>query len=166
MGALNQALKALHMNEMRYIHRQGVNATDLGTGLDYNIFNVEGDVQVHMMFGQVTTVIGGTANLIFLNFTSLVPAATVALCAVTAGAINADAVNTLYVWDGTIAGALTPANNIGHSGSDLIPWAGNTILLSPGIIGVDVGAAGANTGEIDWYILFTPCFPGADITIL
>ena len=93
MGALKQALAALHMNEMRYIHRQGVNATDLGTGLDYNIFTVEGDVLVHLMFGQVTTVIGATANLIFLNFTSLVPAATVALCAVTGGAINTDAVN-------------------------------------------------------------------------
>jgi len=166
MGALKQALGALHLNEMRAIHRPGVNATDLGTGLDYNIFNVEGAVQVHMMFGQVTTVIGATANLIFLNFTSVVPAATVALCAVVAGGINADAVNTLYIWDGTIAGVMAPANNLGHCGSDLIPWVGNTILLSAGIIGVDVGAAGANTGEIDWYILYTPCFPGAEITVL
>ncbi len=166
MGALKQALGALHQNEMRCIHRPGVNATDLGTGVDYNIFNVEGAVEIRMMFGQVTTLIGATANVIFINHTTVIPAATVPLCAVVGAAINADAVNTLYVWAGTIAGALTVAPNIGHSGSDLQAWAGNTILLSPGIIGIDVAVAGANTGEIDWYILYTPCFPGAEITIL
>ena len=165
MGALKQALGALHLAEMRTIHRPGVNATDLGTGLDYNIFNVEGAVQVHMMFGHVTTVIGATANLIFLNITTVIPAATVALCAASATIAN-DAVNTLYVWDGTIAGVLTPSTNIGDVGTELIPWVGNTILLTAGIIGVDVGAIGVNTGEIDWYILYTPCYPGAEITIL
>ena len=103
--------------------------------------------------------------MIFINHTTLIPAATVPLGALSAS-IAADAVGTFYVWDGTIAGVLTPSVSIGHIGSDLIPWAGNTILLTDGIIGVDVGAAGANTGEIAWYILYTPCFSGAEITVL
>ena len=166
MGALKQALRALHTFEKRSIHRPGVNATDLGTGLDYNIFQVDGTVQIHMMFGRVTTVIGATANLIFINHTTLVPAATVPLCAVSL-TIATDAVETLYVWPGTIAGQLIPGTlSVGYIQTELIPWVGNTILLSAGIIGVDVGAAGANTGEIDWYILYTPCHQGAGITIL
>ena len=166
MGKLNQALKDLHVFEKRTIHRQGVNATDLGTGLDYNIFNVEGDVLVHMMFGHVTTLMGAVASTLQIMITTITPAATVALCAASAS-IAADAVNTLYVWAGTIAGQLVPGNNIGHAGTDLAPWAGNPILLTPGIISIDVAAVGANAeGEIDWYILYTPCFRGANITIL
>jgi len=165
MGVLKQALGALHQYERRVIRRQGVNATDLGTGLDYNIFTVTSGVRIHAMFGHVTTVIGATANLIFLAHTPTVTGVAVPLCAVTA-TIATDAVDTLYVWPGTIAGQLIPSTNVGQATANLMNWVGNTILLVPGVMSVDVGAAGANTGEIDWYILYEPCFAGAEITVI
>ena len=163
MGALKQALKGLHLAEMRTIRRQGL-ATDLAGGVDYNLFTVTGGVKIHMMFGHVTTVIANVANLLRLRFTPTVTGAPVWLCAASA-TIALDAVNTLYIWPGTIAGQLIPSTNIGQVTTNLIPWVGDSILLVPGVIDMDL-AGGAGTGIIDWYILYTPCHDGAEITVL
>lgn len=163
MGILKQKLHSLHAFERRIIRRQGL-AGDMANGVDYNIFTVTGGVMIHFMFGHVTTVIGATANLIRLDWTPTVAGAVVPLCLASAS-IAADAVNTLYVWSGALANQLVPGAAIGQSPTDECPWAGEAILLPDGIINVD-NPTGANTGVIDWYILYSPCSEDSVITVL
>ncbi len=163
MGELKQALSALHAFERRTVQRQGL-TTDLGSGVTpLNLFRIAGAIQVNMMFGHVTTLMDATANTLRLGWTPTVAGAPVWLCAASA-AINADAVNTLYIWAGTIAGQLVPGTNIGIAGTELIPWVGNTILLPAGVIALTIGGgAAAVPGVIDWYILFTPMTDQSDV---
>ena len=143
------------------VRRPGL-AADFPAGADFDIFTVTGVILVSQILGHVTTVIGAGALLPFLEITTVVPAATVPLCAVVGAAINADAVDTMYGWIGTIAGPLlvTP---VGAS-QGTVTWGGEYIVLTAGVINVDTAVVG--TGIIDWYITYLPMSTGAVVTIL
>ena len=163
MGALKQALTALHTFERRTVRRQGL-AADLGSGVTpLNLFRISGTVQVGLMFGHVTLGMDATANTLRHVFTPTVAGAALFLNAASA-TIATDAINTLYVWTGATAGQLVPSTNIGIVGTELIPWVGNTLILTAGVITLVIGAgAAAVPGVIDWYILFTPMTGQSDI---
>ncbi len=145
------------------VRRPGL-AADFVPGADFNIFTVTGVVLVADIFGIVTTLIGAGALLPFLEITTLVPAAQVPLCAVVGASIDTDAVDTMYRWNGTIAGALqvTAVGAADVQAGDA--WVGGLVVLTAGIINVNTAVAG--TGTIDWYITYLPMSPGAEITIL
>jgi len=144
------------------IRRPGL-AADLAGGADYDIFTVTGVVLVTELFGHVTTVIGAGAAVPFIEITTVVPAATVPLCALVVD-ISTDAVDTMYSWDGALAGVLT-ATPVGAKGMPATnTWDGGMIVLTAGVINVD--NAVASTGIIDWYITYLAMSTGAAITIL
>jgi len=145
------------------VRRPGL-AGDFVPGADFDIFNVNGVVLVADIFGIVTTVIGAGVLLPFLEITTVVPAATVPLCAVVGAGINADAVDTMYRWNGTLAGALqvTAVGAADVQAGD--SWVGGLVILTAGVINVDTAVAG--TGAIDWYITYLPMSLDGEITIL
>lgn len=137
---------------------------DFVPGADFDIFTVTGVVVVSDIFGIVTTVIGAGALLPFLEITTVVPAATVPLCAVVGAAINGDVAGTIYRWSGLVAGALTVAAVGASDIAAAITWAGGLIVLTDGVINVDTAVAG--TGVIDWYVTYLPMTPASAITAL
>jgi len=165
MGALKQALTALHTFERRTVRRQGLVA-DLGAAA-VNLFRVAGAVQIHLMFGHVTTACDATANTLRHRWTPTVGVGPVWLNAASAS-IATDAINTIYVWSGAIAGQLVPGGlSVGYIQTELIPWAGNTLVLMAGVIDMVIGGgAAAVPGVIDWYILFTPMTGQSDIIVM
>lgn len=139
--------------------RRAGRAADLAGGVNFNIFNVGGVVLLEYMFGHVTTVIGAGAAVPRITFTPTGGAA-VNLCAA-AASIATDAVNTLYVWDGTALGILAPAANLGVVDAGEATWAAGPVILVAGVIRIT--NAVASTGIIDWYISYLPL---ADTTII
>ena len=147
------------------VRRPGL-AVDWTAGVDFDIFTVTGVVIVSHMYGVVTTVIGAGAPVAFVEITTVVPAATVPLCAVTAASITTDAVGTFYTWNGLIAGVLTPGAVLGAQDMAAAnTWGGALLVLTDGVINID-NAGGASTGIIDWYIRYMPMTPNAVVTIL
>jgi len=137
----------------RRVRRAGL-AADLTAVATFNIFQViGGDVMLTGFYGKVTTVIGGGAATLIVTHTPTGGAAN-AMCA-TSISIAADAVNTLYTWDGTLAGVLQPlgvaAVGVGNNVASFS--AGNNIVV-PGIIGIAVAVA--STGVIDWILHYIP----------
>ncbi len=153
----------LQTHSFQTVRRPGL-AADFVPGADFDIFNVVGVVLVADIFGIVTTVIGAGVLLPFLEITTLVPAATVPLCAVVGAGINADVAGTMYRWNGVIAGALqvTAVGAADVQAGD--SWVGGLVILTAGVINVDTAVAG--TGVIDWYINYLPMSQDGEITVL
>jgi len=144
------------------VRRPGAVA-DFTGGADFNIFTVTGVVVVSHCFGIVTALIAG-AIVPFLEITTVVPAATVPLCAL-AVSLDTDVADTLVGWSGALAGVLT-ASAVGAMELAVTnTWAGGLIVLTDGIINVD-NAIASTAGVIDWYITYLPMSVGAEITIL
>lgn len=146
------------------VRRPGIAATDLPAGANFNIFNIaNAAILVKMIFGVVTTVIGAGAAVPQIQFTPTGGAQT-PLCAA-AASIATDAVGTVYTWPlGTVAAQLQPTAALGLAATNETGWAGNVLVLVPGIIAVT--NAVASTGVIDWYIVYQPAAPNAFVTIL
>lgn len=126
-------------------------AVDLGLAA-FDLFEVNaGDILVTHLYGIVTTLIAG-ASVPRLQFTpdggALTP-----MCAA-AVSIAADAVDTIYTWDGTIAGVLAPAGvasvGVGYAGMEV----GFQVLV-PGVISLTQGVQ-ATAGVIDWILHYVP----------
>ena len=127
--------------------------TDLGTAA-WDIFEINaGDILVTHLMGIVTTLIAGGAPVPRIQFTpdggGLTP-----MCAAAADIIT-DAIDTIYTWDGTIAGALGPAGatsvGVGYTGMEI----GYQVLI-PGVISITDANAAATGGVIDWIIHYVP----------
>ena len=127
--------------------------TDLGTAA-WDIFEINaGDILVTHLYGIVTTLIAGGAPVPRIQHTpdggALTP-----MCAAAADII-ADAIDTIYTWDGTIAGQLAPAGaasvGVGYTGMQV----GYQVLV-PGVISITDANAAATGGVIDWILHYVP----------
>lgn len=137
---------------IKTVRRAGL-AADLVGGANYNIFNVSAPVLVTYMFGHVTTLIGAGAAVPYVQHTPTGGAA-VPLCAL-AVSIAADVADTIYTWDGLLAGVLTPSVQIGAADLAVTAhWSGGMLILVGGIMSI-VNAI-ASTGIIDWYVAYLP----------
>jgi len=135
------------------VRRVGL-AADLTAVATLNLFQVSGgDVLITGFYGKVTTVIGGGAATLILNHTPTGGAAN-AMCA-TSISIAADPVNTIYTWDGTLAGVLQPLG-VGAVGvgNCVASFATSEVIIVPGIMGLAVAVV--STGVIDWILHYVP----------
>ena len=75
-----------------------------------------------------------------------------------AASIALDAVNTIYVWAGTVGGQLAPTAVVGRADVTETAWTatGPGLLLTAGIIQLTNGVS-AVSGIVDWYLIYTPC---------
>jgi len=138
--------------KFRSVRRAGAYAPDLdSTGAD--LFNVTGVCEVHFMFGVCTTVIGAGLAVPGLTFIPTVGAGAVPLC-LAAASIALDAAGTVYTWNGLLNGQLTPFDALGIADTT-ITWAGGFLTLPAGVIHL-VNGTDANSGVIDWYVLYLP----------
>lgn len=125
-----------------------------------NLFNiVGGPVKIIEIVGIVAVQIEAKSCLINYNMDPTSPAGDTAFATDgTALEINADAVGTIYTWNGVIANDLVATTNgvaLGMSGQGLICPAGSLELAA-----VVVTSA---TGSIDFYVRYVPLIPGARI---
>jgi len=161
--AFNDEVDQMYLQQERVVRRAGVAATDLPGGANFNIFNVAGVILVKMIFGVVTTLIGGGAAVPQIAFTPT-GGALVNLCAA-AASIAADAAGTIYTFPlGIIAAVLAPSPAIGHADTLATGWGGDYIILVGGIINI-VNAV-VSTGVIDWYMDYIPATPGSVVAPL
>lgn len=119
------------------------------------IFNVNtGRCLVHLIIGEVTTIIQNQANntKLIANPTT---GSDVDLCAVVDVA-NLE-VGGKLVPIGTLATALQKANAGAIAGMNLTPF-----IVAAGTI--DLSCAASNTGSVKWSIFYTPLDDGANIT--
>lgn len=152
----------LQTQTFQTIRRPGL-AADWTGGADFDIFTVTGVVLVSHCFGIVTTLIAG-AIVPFLEITTVVPAATVPLCAL-ALSLDTDVADTIVGWSGLIAGVLTASAVGAMELAATNTWSGGLIVLTAGVINVD-NAIASTAGVIDWYITYLPMSAGAAITAL
>lgn len=136
------------------------------TGADFDIFTVTGVHLVKALFGICTALIAGNI-LPLIEILTVVPAATVPLCAVTGGNWDTDVAGTFYgftglVTDDLFAGAVIGAQDAAAGTND---WNGGFVVLTTGVINID-NAAASTAGVIDWYITYLPMTPDAVITLL
>ncbi len=144
--------------------RRPGNAAEWIAGADFDIFTVTGVVIVTNCFGVCTTLIAG-AIVPFLEITTVVPVATVPMCAL-ALTLNADPVDSIYGWSGLLAGVLTVGAGVGMQElAATNTWTGGFLILTDGVINVN-NAIASTAGIIDWFITFIPMSADGDITIL
>jgi hypothetical protein len=137
------------------------------------LYTITGDpILVHYLFGVVSTVIGAGAARPFLQLTANAAygATVIPMCALSASIAN-DAVGTIYTWDGTAAGLLTPTAVVGIKSTAEATgvWgpatgAGDFIILVPGIIQI-VNTVSAVTGVIDWYLAYEPTSTNCNVAV-
>ena len=134
------------------------------TGADFDIFTVTGVVLVTNCYGVCTTLITG-AIVPLLEITTVVPVATVPMCAL-AVSLTGDVAGTLYGWDGLLAGVLNPSAGVGVMEMQAVnTWTGGFLILTDGVINIE-NAIASTTGVIDWYITYIPMSADGSITIL
>jgi len=120
------------------------------------LFTISGGPVYAKIFGLVTTVIGGAANM-SLQLTTTTPAATVDLNAAPV-AIDNDAAGTIYRNVGA-TGVFTPSTALGIVIEDPVTVESCWYVLAPGSLGA-LGSA-AQTGVIAWYMYYVPISPSA-----
>jgi len=133
---------------------------DLGIGTA-NLFIVSGVVDIHFMFGVITTVIGAGLAVPRLQFVPTVGAVQVPLSAVM-GAINGQAAGEVITWDGLLAGAPAVSAQLGTSETGEGVWAGGHLTLAAGTI-VLTNTVDSLGGVIDWYVVYLPKVFGTTI---
>lgn len=134
-----------------------------------NLFNIiGGPVKITEIIGIVAVQIQGKSCLINYNMDPTSPAGDTAFGTDgTALEINADAVGTIYTWDGVMNNDLvattngvflgTPANTDGSTDQ-----AGN-LICPAGSLELAAVVATSATGTIDFYVRYEPLVPGARI---
>lgn len=114
-----------------------------------------GRVLLTLIVGEVTTVMGATANNTKLKFNPSATGSDVDLCAVLA--TEDDAVGTLYSITGDFSDALK--DGVLALETDALPE--RPIVLSEGAIELDCAAN--NTGSVAWSLWYVPLDDGASI---
>lgn len=114
------------------------------------IFTVTGKVKILNIIGEITTVLGSTANALKLIANPTV-GADVDLCATVEG--NAGAVGSLLTITGTFANAMI------KTVSGAVPTQASPVIVTAGTI--DLSAAGSTTGSIKWTCIYEPIDQGA-----
>lgn len=132
------------------------------TNGNHDCFTVTGGpIRIIEIASYVTTEIGAESNLVGYNVNTTTPAADTAFGTDgTALETNADAVGTLYTWDGTVATDLTATTNGvalgGAAGTGLIVPAGGTVELA-------CANDGAVDGAITVYMRYVPLASGVTV---
>lgn len=123
-----------------------------------NLFTVAGGpIKIIEIVGIVDTVIEAKSCLINYNMDPTSPAGdTVFGTDGTALEINADAVGTLYTWDGVVATDLTATTNGVALG---VP--APTLIVPAGSLELAAVVATSATGAITFYLRYKPMIPGA-----
>lgn len=123
------------------------------------IFTIAGGPVLCQIFGLVTTLVVGAANLRLQHITTA-PAATVEL---NAGAVaaNDDAVGTMYYNIGATS-VFTPSGGLGFALLDPVTVQPVQFLLAPGVVQC-LGSA-ARTGVIAWYMSYIPLSTSTVVT--
>ena len=126
-----------------------------------NLFVVTGTVKIVELVGIVSTQIEGKSCLINYNMDPTSPAGDTAFATDgTALEINADAVGTLYTWDGVVANDLTATTN-----GVAIGMANDTGLVVPaGSLELAAVVATSATGAITFHCRYVPLSSGATVT--
>jgi hypothetical protein len=120
-----------------------------------------GPVKIIELIGIVTTQIEAKSCLINYNMDPTTPAGDTAFGTDgTALEINADAVGTLYTWDGVIANDLTATTN----GVALGVAAYSGLVVPAGSLELAAVVATSATGQITFYIRYEPLVSGATVT--
>lgn len=114
------------------------------------LFTVTGKVKILNIIGEVTTVLGSTANALKLVANPTV-GADVDMCATVEG--NAAAVGSLFTITGTVANAMI------KTVSACVPTQASAQIITAGTI--DLNAAGSTTGSIKWTVIYEPIDQGA-----
>ncbi len=133
-------------------------------GADFDIFTVTGVILVTHFFGVCTALITG-AIVPLLEITTVVPVATIPLCAL-AASLTGDVAGSIYGWDGLLAGVLTVSAGVGAMELQATnTWTGGFLILTDGVINVE-NAIASTTGVIDWYITYIPMSADGAVTLL
>jgi len=114
------------------------------------LFTVTGKIKLLNIIGEVTTVLGSTANALKLVANPTV-GADVDMCATVEG--NAAAVGSLFTITGTVANAMI------KTVSACVPTQASPQIITAGTI--DLNAAGSTTGSIKWTVVYEPIDQGA-----
>ncbi|GAA2673827.1 hypothetical protein GCM10010400_39940 [Streptomyces aculeolatus] len=122
-----------------------------------NLFTITGGRIILMgLYGEVTTVIGGTTPSAKLVYS---PASGTDTDLCTATAITSDAVNTQYSLPAAVGSALNVSSQVGQ----VVAQPGNGAhVLNAGTVDVHVSAADA-TGAVKWSLLYVPLDDGASV---
>jgi hypothetical protein len=123
------------------------------------IFTVSGGrIMIGLLYGVVTTIIGGTTPAIKLVATPTVGTANDMCTALT---ITADEVGMMFVCPIAVGSALIGAAAAGKSGSASGPGLGGQVV-APGTIGINNSAADA-TGAAQWTLFYIPLDPASNV---
>ena len=126
-----------------------------------NLFRVSGGpVLVTQLWGFVTT---GITNAVVPVLTFNPDVGALAAIATIMLTLAGDAAGSIYIWDGSRAGAapvVTAA--LGMAAALETTMAGNFVILVPGLLYYTNGTVDT-TGIIDWFINYIPCTPGASV---
>jgi hypothetical protein len=171
--SVTSLIRQISTQQTRILKCPGL-ATDLAPAtVGTTLYTISGDpILVHYLFGVVSTVIGAGLARPFLQLTcnAAYGGTVVPMCALSAS-IATDAVGTVYTWDGTAAGLLTPKAVVGIKSTAEATgvWgpatgAGDFIILVPGIIQI-VNTVSAVTGVIDWYLGYEPGSSACQVTV-
>lgn len=130
-------------------------ADDLGLAA-FDLFEINaGDVMLTNLYGIVTTLIAGAATP-QLQFTPDSNAGGITpMCAIITptGNWDTDAVDTIYCWDGTVAGNLDPATGVGIG---IASFGTNFQILAPGVISLTNAGDVCTAGVVDWVLHYVP----------
>lgn len=151
-GSIMERLEYLEMAHPRVVAK--LDGAVINAGGGDPIFDITGGPVKAKIFGLVTTVIGGAANM-SLTLTTLVPAATVNLNAAPV-AVDADAAGTVYRNVGATS-VFTPSTGLGFVLSDPVTVEETDLILTPGT--VRALASAPRTGVIAWYMIYWPLSP-------
>ena len=163
MGSITKYASQSYASTIKSCHRPGV---ALELGLPFNMFTIRnGPILITQFYGLVTQLIAGAATPVLNhNPVGAAPNAAIATVAVD---IDTDAVGTIYTWTGAVGGVLGPVAQLGVCSPGETLFAGNMLLLTPGVINItDATAIAVTGGLIDWYVTYLPCSDEAYMTSL
>ena len=124
------------------------------------LFTVAGGrIMVNLLYGVVTTIVGGTTPALKLTAT---PTAGSANDMCTTLVITTDQVGAMFVCPVAVGSALIGAASTGVSGSVSGPGTGGQVV-APGTIAQTCAAADA-TGAIQWTLFYVPLDPATTVT--
>ena len=127
-------------------------AATLPQGTKGALFTVTGKVKILDIIGEVTVVLGSTANALKLVATPTVGAA-VDMCTTVEG--NAAAVGSIFTITGTLGAAMVKTVS-GVGVAQAAP-----LIVAAGTI--DLNAVASTTGSVKWIVRYEPIDPGAMI---
>jgi len=167
--AIYNLLLPISIYQPKPITRTGV-AADLATQHYEDLFTVVGgDIELLAIYGKVIAAKAATGQFLQLQHTPT-GGALAALCGVSP-TTTGDVIDSIYTITGVpgdlmIVAQVGPALGIGQLQINLLGTIRSTLVLVPGIIGLDVTVANDITGLINWTVLYRPLSINSAVTVL